>query len=89
MKPEGKTLDHDFSYFILLLSSLPTKEGREKENEVAKIVIKSHTFLFHHLVGFPNNFQGENSKFYSIRSLAHFPNNFSTDDSRFLSEAIF
>ena len=23
------------------------KEGREKENEVAKIVIKSHTFLFH------------------------------------------
>ena len=48
MKQEGMTFDHDFCYFILLFSSLLRKEGREKENDVAKIVIKSHTFLFHH-----------------------------------------
>ena len=48
MKQEGMTFDHDFCYFILLFSSLLIKEGREKENDVAKIVIKSHTFLFHH-----------------------------------------
>ena len=48
MEQEGMTFDHDFSYFILLFSSLLKKEGREKENDVAKIVIKSHTFLFHH-----------------------------------------
>ena len=47
MKQEGMTFDHDFCYFILLFSSLLQKEGREKENDVAKIVIKSHTFLFH------------------------------------------
>ena len=47
MKQEGMTFDHDFCYFILLFSSLLKKEGREKENDVAKIVIKSHTFLFH------------------------------------------
>ena len=41
------TFDHDFCYFILLFSFLLKKEGREKENEVAKIVIKNHTFLFH------------------------------------------
>ena len=41
------TFDHDFCYFILLFSSLLKKEGREKENDLAKIVIKSHTFLFH------------------------------------------
>ena len=47
MKQGGMTFDHDFCYFILLSSSLLKKEGREKENDVAKIVIKSHTFLFH------------------------------------------
>ena len=47
MKQEGMTFDHDLCYFILLFSSLLKKEGREKENDVAKIVIKSHTFLFH------------------------------------------
>ena len=47
MKQEGMTFDHDFCYFILLFSSLLKKEGKEKENDVAKIVIKSHTFLFH------------------------------------------
>ena len=47
MKQEGMAFDHDFCYFILLFSSLIKKEGREKENDVAKIVIKSHTFLFH------------------------------------------
>ena len=47
MKQEGMTFDHDFCYFILLFSSPLKKEGREKENDVAKIVIKSHTFLFH------------------------------------------
>ena len=47
MELKGMTFDHDFCYFILLFSSLLNKEGREKENDVAKIVIKSHTFLFH------------------------------------------
>ena len=41
------TFDHEFCYFFLLFSSLLKKEGREKENEEAKIVIKSNTFLFH------------------------------------------
>ena len=48
MKQKGMTSDHDICYFILLFSSLLKKEVSEKENEVAKIVIKSHTFLFHH-----------------------------------------
>ena len=47
MKQEGMTFDHDFCYFILLFSSPLKKEGREKESDVAKIVIKSHPFLFH------------------------------------------
>ena len=47
MEQEGMTFDHDFCYFILLFSSLLKKEGSEKENDVAKIVIKSHTFQFH------------------------------------------
>ena len=54
MKQEGMTFDHDFCYFILLFSSLLKKEGRERENEVAKIVIKSHTFLFHRNKGSKN-----------------------------------
>ena len=32
---------------ILITIFAKKKEGREKENEVAKIVINSHTFLFH------------------------------------------
>jgi hypothetical protein len=47
MKQEGMTFEHDFCYFILLFSSLLKKEGGEKEKEVAKLVIKSHSFLFH------------------------------------------
>ena len=43
MEQKGMTFNHDFCYLILLFSSL-LKKG-EKENEVAKIVIKSHTFL--------------------------------------------
>ena len=34
-----------FSFFFSLPSQ--KKEGRENENEIVKIVIKSHTFLFH------------------------------------------
>ena len=47
MERKGMTFENDFCYFILSFSSLLRKEEREKENEVAKIVIKSHTFLFH------------------------------------------
>ena len=47
MEQKGMTFDHDFCYFILLFSYLLKKEGREKENEVEKFVIKSYTFLFH------------------------------------------
>ena len=39
------TFDHDFGYSFLLLSSILKREGKEKENKVAKIVIKSHAFL--------------------------------------------
>ena len=46
MEQKGMSFDHDFCYLILLFSSLLKKDGREKENEVAKNVIKSHTFLF-------------------------------------------
>ena len=47
MEPKGMTFEHDFCYFILLFFSLLKKEGREKEYKETKIVIKSHTFLFH------------------------------------------
>ena len=36
MEQKGLTFDHNFCYFFLLFSSLLKKEGREKENEVAK-----------------------------------------------------
>ena len=36
------TFDHDFGYSFPLFSSLFKKGEEEKENEVAKIVIKSH-----------------------------------------------
>ena len=39
------TFDHDFGYSIPLFSSLLKKSEEEKENEIAKIVIKSHAFL--------------------------------------------
>jgi hypothetical protein len=38
------TLDHDFGYYFPLFSSLLKKGEEEKENELAKIVIKSHAF---------------------------------------------
>ena len=47
MEQNGLNYDHNFCYFILLFSSLFFKEGRERENEGAKVVIKSNTFLFH------------------------------------------
>ena len=36
--------DHNFGYSFPLSSSL-NREGEEKENELAKIVIKCHAFL--------------------------------------------
>jgi hypothetical protein len=47
MEQKGMTFDNYFCYFILLFFSLLKKEGRKKENKETKIVIKSHTFLFH------------------------------------------
>jgi hypothetical protein len=47
MEEKGVIFDHDFCYFIQPFSFLFLKEGREMENEVSKIVIKGHTFLFH------------------------------------------
>ena len=53
------TFDHNFCYFILLFSPLFFKARREKENEEAKIVIKSHAFLFHlRIHAFSFNFAG-------------------------------
>ena len=45
IEKKGMPFDHDFCYSFPLFSSLLKKEGREKENEIVKIVIKSHTFL--------------------------------------------
>ena len=45
IEQKGMTFDHDFTYSFPLFSSLLKKEGREEENKVAKIVIKSHAFL--------------------------------------------
>jgi hypothetical protein len=39
------TFDQDFGYSFPLLSPLLKKEGKEMENELAKIVIKVHAFL--------------------------------------------
>jgi hypothetical protein len=45
IKQKGITFPQDFGYSFPFFSSLLIKEGREKENEVAKIVIKRHAFL--------------------------------------------
>ena len=39
------TFDHDFGYSFQRFSSLLKKSEEEKENELAKILIKSHAFL--------------------------------------------
>ena len=39
------TFDHDFGYFSPPFSYLIKKRQEEKENELAKIVIKGHVFL--------------------------------------------
>ena len=44
IEQKGKTFDQDFGNSFPLFSSL-LKKGREKENEVAQIVIKRHAFL--------------------------------------------
>ena len=51
IEQKGITFDHDFSYSFPLFSSLLKKEGREKKNQVSKIVIKSHAFLLDHIIG--------------------------------------
>ena len=45
IEQKGITFDHDFGYSIPLFSSLLKKREEEKENELAKIVIKSHALL--------------------------------------------
>ena len=45
IEQKGMTFDQDFIYSFPLFSFLLKKEEREKENEVAKIVMKSHAFL--------------------------------------------
>ena len=44
-KPFLKILEGYFDHSSFLFP--PKKRGKRKDNEVAKIVIKSHTFLFH------------------------------------------
>ena len=45
------TFDHDFGYSFSLFFPPPLKkDGREKVNEVSKIVIKSHAFLLDHII---------------------------------------
>ena len=40
------TFDQDFGYSFPIFSSLLKKREEEKENELGKIVIKDHAFLF-------------------------------------------
>ena len=47
MEKKGMTFDHNFSTSFSFFLQLQKKEGREKKNKVARIVIKRHTFLFH------------------------------------------
>ena len=42
---KGMTFDHDFGSSFSLFSSLLKNREKEKDNELAKIVIKSHPFL--------------------------------------------
>ena len=44
-RAERHDFDHDFCYSFPLFSSLLKKREEEKENLVAKLVIKSHAFL--------------------------------------------
>ena len=44
IQQKGMTFDHDFGYLFHLFSSLLKKEGRRKK-WIAKIMIKSHSFL--------------------------------------------
>ena len=48
IEQKGMTFDHDFAYSFPLFSSLLKKREEEKENELAKIVIKGHAFLLDH-----------------------------------------
>ena len=41
---KGMTFDHDFGYFFPFFSSFLKKEEEEKENELAKIVVKTYAF---------------------------------------------
>ena len=41
---KGMTFDHDFGYSFPLFSSFLKKGEKEKENELAKIVFKTHVF---------------------------------------------
>ena len=45
IEQRGMTFEHDFIYSFPLFSSLVKKEEEEKENELAKIVIKGNVFL--------------------------------------------
>ena len=45
IEQKGMTFDHDFGYYFPHFSSLLKKKEEEKENELAKIVIKGHAFL--------------------------------------------
>ena len=47
-RAERHDILYDFGYSFPLFSSLLKKEEDEKENELAKIVIKSHAFLLNH-----------------------------------------
>ena len=45
IEQKGMTFDQDFAYSFPLFSSFLKKREEEKENELAKIVIKDHAFL--------------------------------------------
>ena len=55
IEQKGMPLDHDFGYSFPLSSSLLKKEGRENENEIAIILIKSHAFQLDHSSLFVEN----------------------------------
>ena len=60
------TLDHDFGYSFPLFPFLLKKKEEEKENEVTKIVIKSHAFLLDQFL--PLDLGNTNSSFHLNKS---------------------
>ena len=66
IEQKGITFDHDFGYSFPTFSSLLKIEGRRKGLWIAKVVIKSHTFLLD-LTWFESDFIGNCLIFFFVK----------------------